>query len=86
MSPHPLIKFEIQKYYQNEPKFNDVYSINNLTKIKDGAYSISPDEFKLIITNCITSNLNCKNIIYFDSFGAAYILEEIKKFIQNKIS
>ena len=25
MPPHPLTNFEIQKCYQNEPKFNDVY-------------------------------------------------------------
>ena len=25
----------MQKYYQNKPKFNSVYSINNLPKIKD---------------------------------------------------
>ena len=25
----------IQKYYQNEPRFNGVYSRNNLHKIKD---------------------------------------------------
>ena len=36
MPPHPLTDFEIQKYYQNEPKFNNVYSRNNLPKIKDG--------------------------------------------------
>ena len=24
--PHPLRNFEMQKYYQNEPRFNDVYS------------------------------------------------------------
>ena len=30
MSPHPSTNFEIQKYYQNETKFNGVYSINNL--------------------------------------------------------
>ena len=32
--------FELQKYYQNEPKFNGVYSRNNLTRIKDGTYVI----------------------------------------------
>ena len=37
MQPHPLTNFEIRKYYQNEPKFNGVYSRNNLPKIKDGA-------------------------------------------------
>ena len=29
MRPHLLANFEIQKYYQNEPKFNGVYSRNN---------------------------------------------------------
>ena len=30
MPPHPLTNFEIQKYYQSEPKFNGVYSEDNL--------------------------------------------------------
>ena len=34
MPPHPLTNFETQKYYQNEPKFNGVYSRNSLSKIK----------------------------------------------------
>ena len=38
MPPHPFTNFEIRRYYQNEPKFNGVYSRNNLPKIKDGAY------------------------------------------------
>ena len=37
MPPHPLNNFEIQKYYQNEAKFNGVSSRINLPKIKDGA-------------------------------------------------
>ena len=36
MPPHPLTNFEIQKYYENETKFNEVYSRNNLSRIKDG--------------------------------------------------
>ena len=43
MTPYPLTNFEIQKYYQNEPKSNGVYSRNNLPKIKDGVYVISLD-------------------------------------------
>ena len=36
MPPHPLNNFEIQKYYQNEPKFNGFYSRDNLAnEIKD---------------------------------------------------
>ena len=34
MLPHSLSNFEIHKYYQNEPKFNGVYSRNNLTENK----------------------------------------------------
>ena len=46
MPPHPIVNFKIQKYYQNEPKFNGVYSWNNLTKIKAEVYVINLDEFK----------------------------------------
>ena len=45
MPPNPLINFEIQKYYQNEPKFNGVYLRNNLPRIKDGVYIIKLEEF-----------------------------------------
>ena len=44
MPLHPLTNFEIQKYYQNEPKFNGVFSRNDLSKIKDGTYLINFDE------------------------------------------
>ena len=44
MSSHTSINFETQKYYQNEPKFNGAYSINNLPKIKDETYVINLDE------------------------------------------
>ena len=44
MPPHPLTNAEIQRYYQNEPRFNGVFSRNNLPlKIKDGAYVINLD-------------------------------------------
>ena len=46
MAPYPLINFEIQKYYQNETKFNGVYSRNNMPKIKDGACVIFLDDYK----------------------------------------
>ena len=36
MPSYLLTNFEILKYYQKNPKFNDVYSKNNLSKIKDG--------------------------------------------------
>ena len=46
MSPHSLTNFEIQKYYENEPRFIGVFSRDNLPKkIKDGAYVINFDEY-----------------------------------------
>ena len=41
MPPHPLTNIEIQKYYQNETRFNGVYSRDNLPKIKDREYNKS---------------------------------------------
>ena len=54
MPPHPLTNFEIQKYYQNEPRFNGVYSRNNLPKKrKYGAYVINLDEYPDVVTHWI---------------------------------
>ena len=40
-----MVNFEIQKYYQNEARFDGVYSRDNLQhKIKDGADVINLDE------------------------------------------
>ena len=45
MPSHPLTNFEIRNYYQNEPRFNGVYSRDNLPdKIKDGAYVTNLDQ------------------------------------------
>ena len=42
---HPLTNLEIQKHYQEEPRFNGTYSRDKLPKkIKDGAYVINLDE------------------------------------------
>ena len=84
MPPHPLTDFEIQNYYQNEPKLNGVYSRNNLPKIKDGAYVINLDEFKSTGTQWIALYVNNNNIIYFDSFGVQHIPKEITIIIGNK--
>ena len=49
MPSHPLTNFEIQKYYQNEPRFNGIYSRDNLEeKIKDRTYIINLDEYSHI--------------------------------------
>ena len=63
----------MQKYYQNEPKFNGVYSRNNLSQnIKVGTDEINLDEYA------------DGGIIGLLCFGVEHVSEEIKKFIGNK--
>ena len=86
MPPHPLTNFEIQKYYQNETRFNRVYSRDNLpNKIKDGAYVINLDEYSDIGTHWIVLYALNNNDTYFDSFDVEHIPKEIKKSIDKAI-
>ena len=84
MPPHPWTNFEIQKYYKNEPRFNCVFSRNNLPKkkIKDGVYIINLDEYANVGAHCIALSCKKNKIIYFDSFDVEYIPNEIKEFIK----
>ena len=72
-------------YYQNEPRFNGVYSRDNLPdKIKDGVHVINLDRYSHIGTHWIALYVNNKTVTYFDSFRAEHISKEINKFINNK--
>ena len=84
--PHPLITFEIQKYYQNQPRFNGVYSKDNLPKINDGAYVINLDKYSDIGTHWVALYVNNNDVTYFDSSGVEHILKEMKKFIDRSLS
>ena len=64
--PHLLTNFEIQMYYQNEPRFNGVYPRDNLPgKIKDGAYIINLDEYSDIGTHWIALYVNTKTVTFW---------------------
>ena len=83
--PHPLTNFEIRTYYQSEPRFNGVYSIDNLSdKIQEGAYVINLDEYSDIGTHWIALYVNTKTVTCFDNFGVEHIPKEIKKFADHK--
>ena len=75
MLPHPLTNFEIQKYYQNEKRFNGVFSRDNL---------INLDEYSDIGAHWIALYVKNNYITYFDSFGIEHIPKETIKFIGNK--
>ena len=93
--PHPLTNFEIQEYYQNDPRFNGVFSRDNLpNNIKNGAYVINLDEYHDIGTHWVALSVqstsvydtyvNNKIVIYFDFIGVEHIPKEIMKFIVRK--
>ena len=85
MPPHPLTNFEIQKYYQNEPRLNGVFSRNNLHKnIKDGAYVINFHEYEAADTHWVALFCNRNEIVYFDSFIVEHVPEETKEIVGNK--
>ena len=82
---HPSTNFEIQMHYQNKPRFNRVYTRDNLPdKIKDGGYMINLNEYSDIGTHWIALYIHTKTGTYFDSFGVEHIPKEIKMLINNK--
>ena len=82
---HPLTNIEISEYYKNEPKFNGVYSRNNLSnKIKKGAYVINLDEYENTDTHWVSLFVKPKYTVYIDSFGVEHIPKEINEFIRSK--
>ena len=85
MLPHPLTNFDIREYYENEPRFNGVFSRDNLPKtIKNGAYVINLDQYADAGTHWITLFAKNIEVIYFDSFGVEHVPKEIKRFIGQK--
>ena len=78
---HPLTNFEIQKYYQNEPRFNGVYPRDNLPKtIMDGKYVMNFDKY----ADWVALYVEDIEVIYFDSFWVENVPKEIEKFIKYK--
>ena len=81
---HPLTNIEISEYYASEPRFNGVYSKNNLSKIRKGLCVINLDEYENTGTHWIALFVKPNEVIYFDSFGIEHIPKEINKFIDNR--
>ena len=85
MPSHPLTNFEIEEYYENEPRFNGVYSRDSLSKaIKNGAYVINLDEYVDVGKHWIALYVKNNEVIYFDIFGVEHVPKEIKRFIGHK--
>ena len=70
MPPHPSVNSRILRCYPENPRFNDAYSRNHLSKITPRAYVINLNEYKSI---GIYLYVNGDNVTYFDSFGVENI-------------
>ena len=74
---HPLSNIEITNYFNYEPRFNGVFSRNNLPRIKDGAYVINLDDKNSKGTHWVSLFINKNTAVYFDSFEIEYIPQEV---------
>ena len=75
----------MQKYYENEPRFNGVYSRYNLSKRNKG-WGIRNKPWWICrcghTLDCFICNWS--EIVYFDNFDFEHVPEQIKEFAWNK--
>ena len=86
MPPRPLTNVEIQKYYQNEPRFNGVYSRDNPPEIRDVGYVINIDEHSNFGTHWVALYIHNDDVTYLDRFEVEHIPKEMKVFIARSLS
>ena len=83
--PHPLKNFEIQKYYENEPRFHCVFSRDNLPKtINNGAYVINLGEYAYVGKYWIALFFRKTEIVYFDVLVLSMFLKKLKSSLEIK--
>ena len=84
MPPHLLTNLEMQRYNQNESRFNGINSRDNLLdQIKDEPYLINLYECVDIGTHWIALYSNNNTETYFGRFRVKHIPKEIKTFIKS---
>ena len=70
----------ITKYFNYKPKFNGLFSINNLPRIKNGTNAINLDKG----TQWVSLFIDRNGAVYFYSFGIQYIPQEVLSKIKDK--
>ena len=75
---------EITHYFDYEPRFNGVFSRNNLLRMKDGKYVINLDDKNSKGTHWVSLFIDRNTALYFDSFGIKYIPQEVLNKIKDK--
>ena len=75
---------ETTKYFSYEPRFNIFFSINNLPRIKDGAYVINLDMKKCKGKHWVLLFIDRIAAVYCDSFRIECIPQEVVRKIKDK--
>ena len=68
---------QITNYFNCKPRFNDIFSRNNLPRIKNGVYVINLDDKKSKGTYWVSLFIDGNRAAYFDSFGIEYIPQDV---------
>ena len=74
---HPLNNIEITNNFNYKPRFNGIFSKNNLPRIKDGAFVINLNDKNSTGTHWVSLFIDKNLAICFDSFGIEYISLEV---------
>ena len=81
---HPLSNIKITNYFNHEPRFNGVFSRNNLPRKKDGAHVINLNDKNSKGIHWFSLFLDRNKAVYFDSFEFEYIPQEVLNKIRDK--
>ena len=76
VSLNPLSDIKIAKYLNYEPRFNGVFSRDNLPRINDGANVINLDDKQSKGKHWVLLFISRHMAVYLDSFGIEYILQK----------
>ena len=71
-------------YFNYEPRFNGIFSRNNLPRTKDGAYVINLNDKKSKGRNWVSLFIDRNLAVYFDCFALEYIPQEVLNKIKDK--
>ena len=79
-----LNNIEITNYFKYEPRFNSIFSRNNLPRINDGAYVIHLDDKNSKGTYWVSVFIDRNKTVYFHSFGIGLFPQEISDKIRDE--
>ena len=83
--PLPILSnIKTAKYFNYDPRFNGVFSRDNLPRMKDGAYIINLNDKQSGVRRWVSFFIDRNIAVYFDSFGIDYIPQKVLRKIKDK--